>query len=356
MNFLFFSLFGLYTAFLAFFFYRYLLKRSNKYVMKKANISAIRWGSQTKPIVGGIVFYIIFLFSLINYFFFLGKEASADNKLIAIMVTVTLSFFMGLADDMINTPYYFKLIVQVLCSIILIYFGFVIDISPIKYINYTVTAFWVIGVMNSFNMLDNMDAITAPVSITIISGIIFGTIITNNSAEHFYFFIVLGTAAALISFLYYNWHPAKIYMGDNGSQFLGSLLAILGIVFFWNKNSDISCYCFNTKQFTAAVLAFLVPLSDTATVTINRILKGKSPFEGGRDHTTHHLNYLGFSPRQVALLLFSINMISVCMAVYITFFMKTWTMIHFYGFSIFALLIFIALFSITKISKPKESV
>lgn len=356
MNVLFLIIFGLYTALLAFFFYRYLLKRSQKYVMKKANISAIRWGSQTKPIVGGIVFYIIFLFSLINYFFFLGSDASADNKLIAIMVTVTLSFFMGLADDMINTSYYFKLIVQILCSFILIYFGFVIEVSPVKYINYTVTGLWVIGIMNSFNMLDNMDAITAPVSITIIMGIFFGTIITHDPAEHFYFFIVLGSAAALISFLYYNWHPAKMYMGDNGSQFLGSLLAILGIVFFWNKNSDTTCYCFNTKQFIAAVLAFLVPLSDTTTVTINRILKGKSPFEGGRDHTTHHLNYLGFSPRQVALLLFAVNLTSVCMAVYITFFLKTWTMAHFYGFAAFAFLVFAMLFTITKISKPKESV
>lgn len=356
MSVLFLSLFGFYTALLAFFIYRYLLKRSSKYVMKKANISAIRWGSQTKPIVGGIVFYFIFLFSLINYFFFQGIESSVNNKLIAILVTVTLSFFMGLADDMINTSPYFKLIIQVICSIILISFGFVIDVSPNNYINYIVTSLWVIGIMNSFNMLDNMDAITAPISITIIFGIFIGVILSHDNTEHFYYFIVLGSAAALISFLYFNWHPAKMYMGDNGSQFLGSFLAILGIIFFWNKNSDPSCYCFNTKQFIAAVLAFLVPLTDTTTVTINRILKGKSPFEGGKDHTTHHLNYLGLNPRKVAILLFSINLISVCMAVYITFFIKNWTMTYFYGFAAFAFLIFISLYSITKISKPKISV
>lgn len=356
MNFLFLTLFGIYTAFLAFLSYRYLLKRSNKYVMKKANINAVRWGSQTKPVVGGMVFFAIFLFSFINSFLFSGaKSSSIDIKLIAIIITVTLAFLMGLGDDMINTSHYFKFIVQILCSFILIYFGFVINVSPYAAINYIITGLWVVGIMNSFNMLDNMDAITAPVSLSILGGIFCLNLLFHNSFDDFYFFIITGTSAALISFLFYNWHPAKIYMGDNGSQFLGSLLAILGIVFFWNMNSNDTCYCYNTKQLITVTLAFLVPLCDTTTVTINRLMKGKSPFKGGRDHTTHHLNYLGLSPRSVALILFGINAVSVSLAVVITYAITDWGMGWFYVFTAFALVVFTLLYSTTRISNPKES-
>lgn len=357
MNYLFLTIFGLYTIILAFFLFRYLLKRSHKYEMKKANVDAVRWGSQTKPVIGGMVFFAIFLFSFINYFFYHGaKTAEFDGKLIAIIMVVTLSFLMGLGDDMINTSYYFKFIIQILCSFILIYFGFIIDVSPYKAVNYIITGLWVVGIMNSFNMLDNMDAITAPVSISILVGTFFIIFLSHVTVDYFFYFMIVGIVSSLISFLYFNWYPAKIYMGDNGSQFLGSLLAIIGIIFFWNSNSNDVCYCNNSKQFIAALMAFLVPICDTTTVTINRLLKGTSPFKGGRDHTTHHLNYLGLSPHAVSLILFGLNAVSVMFAVIITHSITNWNMGWFYAFAAYALVVFVLLYSTTRISKSKDSV
>ncbi|MBI5218145.1 MAG: undecaprenyl/decaprenyl-phosphate alpha-N-acetylglucosaminyl 1-phosphate transferase [Bacteroidia bacterium] len=351
MNSVFLIIFFIYTVFLCFLVNWFLLNRSNRYILKKANISGIRWGSQTKPVVGGIGFYTVFLFSVINYFFYFGKETVIDFKSIGILLVITLSFLMGLADDIINTSPYFKLIVQLLCAVILIYFGIYIDVSPHMIINYIITVLWVVGIMNSFNILDNMDAITAMVSISIIIGIITGIAATHKHIEHFYLFICIGIFAALLCFLYYNWHPARMYMGDNGSQFLGAMMSVLGILFFWNANRN-DCYCYNSKQFITVALAFIVPLIDTTSVTINRLLKKKSPFVGGKDHTTHHLNYLGLSPRIIAVLLFCLSSVSVAASVYITYFLKEWSMAYFYIFGAIGLLFFIAIYSITRISKP----
>lgn len=337
---------------ISFIVYRFLLKRSTKYILKKANDSAIRWGSQSKPIIGGVGFFGVFLFAMLNYFFLYGNHEAVDPKIIGILLVITLSFFMGLADDIVNTSPYFKLLTQLVCAVILIYFNIYINISPNNIINYAITIIWVIGIMNSLNMLDNMDAITAPASLTVILGVIFILLFTTSNQSNFFTITAVGSAASIVGFLFYNWHPAKMYMGDNGSQFLGSLLAIFGIVFFWNAIPE-NTYMNNSKQFVIVLLAFLVPICDTTTVTINRLIRKQSPFVGGKDHTTHHLNYLGLSPRKIAILLFTISVISVSLSVYIAHFLNNWNTMHFVGFTAFALAIFATLYSITKISKPK---
>jgi len=302
MDSVFYVIFIICSFFLSYVVYRFLLKRSNKYILKKANVGGIRWGLQTKPIVGGLGFFFIFLFAIFTFMFFYGFNFAADYKLFGVIMVVIISFMMGLADDIINTPPFFKFIVQLLSAAILIYFGFIIDISPIKIINYTITVFWVVGIMNSMNMLDNMDSIAGPVSLVILAGSVFIMFFSGQPVPDFFLLIAVAMAIVLLVFLIYNWPPARMYMGDNGSQILGALLAVFGIVFFWNTNSD-ACYCYNSKQFIAVLLAFIIPITDTTTVTINRLRRGKSPFVGGKDHTTHHLNYLGFSPRKVSSIL-----------------------------------------------------
>ncbi len=333
--------------------YRFLLKRSNKYILKKANVGGIRWGLQTKPIVGGLGFFSIFLFATLFFMFSHGLNFTEDYQLFGVIMVVTISFMMGLADDIMNTPPFFKFFVQLLSAAVLIYFGFIIDVSPVKAINYTITVFWVVGIMNSINMLDNMDSIAGPISLVIFTGSVFIMLLSGQHIHNFFMLIAIAMVIVLLVFLFHNWPPARMYMGDNGSQILGALLAIFGIIFFWNTNSD-SCYCYNSKQFIAVLLAFIIPITDTTTVTINRLRRGKSPFVGGKDHTTHHLNYFGFSPRMVSSILIGITLFSTSLSVYITCFLKKWELVHFLVFGIFCLLVFISLFSLTYISKPPQ--
>lgn len=343
-------LFFSYSLILGIFLHRFFVIRAEQYKIKKANTSAERWSSQTKPILGGLTFYSLFIFSVINYMFFYNIEHLLRPEILGSILVITISFLMGLADDMLNTPPGFKFVFQVLCSFILIYSGVYIHIFDSEIYNYLLTAFWVIGIMNSINMLDNMDAITTSVSISILFTAIVLMLVLGEFSP-FFLMISFGGLAALFSFLYYNWYPAKMYMGDNGSQFLGALLAVVGIFCFWNAPQ--MQYHTRIYPFLFAFLAFLVPIADTTTVTINRLLRGQSPFVGGRDHTTHHLSYAGLHERMIAVLYFSLNLIFGLMAVLIIV-LKDRFIIPVWLIASLALAVLISLYVNTKISKPKK--
>jgi UDP-GlcNAc:undecaprenyl-phosphate GlcNAc-1-phosphate transferase len=163
--------------------------------------------------------------------------------------------------------------------------------------------------------------------------------------------LAIGSLASLISFLYYNWHPSKMYMGDNGSQFLGALLAIIGIQVFWNSPNTTSHP--TLYPFMLILMAFIIPISDTTTVTINRLMRGQSPFVGGRDHTTHHLSYFGLKERTIAWTLMLTNLFFVGLTIAIIFFSDK-SPIPIWIIGSLALLVLVTLYTITKISKPKK--
>ena len=112
------------------------------------------------------------------------------------------------------------------------------NLVGIWFIDYSLTIFWVIAIMNSINMLDNMDAITTSVSISILF-VAIGMALLVVSPSLWVYPCLIGVLAGLIAFLPYNWNPAKIYMGDTGSQFLGVFLAGLGVELFWNHQNRL---------------------------------------------------------------------------------------------------------------------
>lgn len=335
------------------------LKRLTLSIFKKKDASLSRWESKSKPVFGGLVFFIMFLLALAVFLIFFEIEDTNLSilQIFSITLVIIISFVMGLIDDFKNTKPYFKFILQFLSAAILIYSGIYIKIfSPeeYNYINYILTFLWLVGIMNSFNMLDNMDGITASISATILLNLIINFVIFNTFEDKLILILIIFIFIALIAFLFFNWHPSKMYMGDNGSQFLGAFLAIIAILCFWNiKQYSIN---FNqTKSFLVIALAFIVPLIDTTTVTINRLLKGKSPFQGGRDHTTHHLVYLGLNERKTAILLIIISLLGNALATFIINFITKWQTSHIVFFTIYFIVYFTILYSITKISKPKPS-
>jgi len=205
---------------------------------------------------------------------------------------------------------------------------------------------WIVGMMNSINMLDNMDGITTSVSIGTLSTALFVLIITEEF-NGLYFWVILGTIGALIGFLYYNWNPSKMYMGDTGSQFLGVVLAAVGIHFFWN-GFQVNDPQNSWGKFLTPLLVFLPSLVDTTTVTINRIAKGQSPFVGGRDHTTHHLSFLGLKDRYIAIFFLSLTFICGAFALYINYHLQEWNNMILFGTIGFMSIVFGSLFGITK--------
>ncbi len=329
---------------------RFFIKKADKFSLKKTNVDAVRFGSQTKPIYGGVMMYVVFVLSVI-FSLTMNNDSTTIGYLFAFLLTASIGFFVGLTDDLLSPSPLFKLFGQGLVALSLVLMGITIKATGVYSLDIALTFFIVIGVMNSINLLDNMDGISGSTSILILSAVL-GLLVFSDTINFPMVILLAGTVGALLGFLKYNWNPAKMYMGDNGSQFLGAILSVAGIIFFWNSGAKAEV---NFQQsFWATLLAFIVPVIDTTTVFINRIAKGKSPFVGGKDHTTHHLFYLGFSVKQVGLVLGILSAISLGLAVYIVKYIDNWTMGHNIFFASYAVLVFVLVYSTTKISKPKE--
>lgn len=312
----------------------------------------IRWSDQVKPALGGLGFYIIFLLSITLHSFvfsYSGKEINFQYT--GIIGATSLGFLMGLADDAYNTRPVLKFLTQVLCGVILIYSGTYINIFETNVLNYGFTIIWVVGLMNSINMLDNMDGITTIISIVIAFTILF-LMLNNNEVDSLGLTVIIGLLASLLGFLYFNWNPSKMYMGDTGSQYLGILLAALSINYLWNPvtTNDYSI----SRQILIPIISFIIPIVDTTTVTIKRLRKGNSPFVGGKDHTTHHLSYLGLSEKQVAAIIALIAIISSAIVIYVIYTIKEWTHLYTALFVFYFLIVFTFLFIVANKNIPDE--
>ncbi|MEA5461270.1 MraY family glycosyltransferase [Arcicella sp. LKC2W] len=288
----------------------FFLKNASSFGKNKGG-SQIRWASAAKPPVGGMSFYAVFILLVVlitasTYFKILKWDS--NYLILGLLLPMTIGFFVGLADDSYNTSPLVKFIGQFLCGIFFIISGNSIYICDVSWVNYWFTMIWVVGMMNSINMLDNMDGVVT--SVSIISLLV--ALVIVFKLEHLNLVdiaLIIGTLGALIGFLFFNWNPAKIYMGDTGSQFLGSFLAWVSIQYFWIFRDETDGG-FQAHQFLVPALAFTVSLIDTTTVTIRRLARGVSPFVGGRDHITHHFAYLGFSDKNVVRILIGISLLS----------------------------------------------
>lgn len=315
--------------------------------MRNKDDHMIRWSSATKPAVGGISFFILFLLSIASYaIFFEENKFLYNQKFLGFFAASVLGFLIGLADDAYNTKPALKFAGQLTCAFLLVISGNKIIFFGNEFLDVCLTIFWVIGLMNSINMLDNMDAITSTVSVSIILSCLF-ILVWKNDFYNPDFILLEGVLCALLGFLFYNWNPSKMYMGDTGSQFLGVFLAAVGINYFW-MGHEADGYRIQTKQFIEPLLIFMIPIIDTTIVTVNRLLRGQSPFIGGRDHTTHHLSYMGLSDKQVALTFFGLSFVSFLGLLLIEFFIKDWGYTPLIVFILYFLSLLGTMFYLTK--------
>ena len=326
-----------------------LLKFATNLGVRNHGDGVVRWTLSTKPSLGGILFFFAFLLSIVFYLIILSENAKFNNlEFLGMVVSCTLGFIMGLADDAYNTRPWLKFSVQIICGVVAIICGNSIHIFSSEPLNYALTVFWFVGLMNSLNMLDNMDAITSSVSsVACISMLVLSYI--TNTLFSYDSILLIGVVASLLAFLKYNWHPARMYMGDSGSQFLGAFTAYASIKVLWNAPVDHYSWTSAFFFMLLPVSFFIITISDTTTVFINRLLKKKSPFVGGKDHTTHHLVYGGFKQRSVALLYILISILAAAGGFFIYYyrlFQVFWVVAV---FAVLLFLVFISLYRITKI-------
>ncbi|MDD7409339.1 MAG: MraY family glycosyltransferase [Anaerovoracaceae bacterium] len=252
---------------------------------------------------------------------FLGTEIAllvflhSDPKVIAILIGGVCIYAVGVADDIKGLPAKLKFALQILSAIVVYIGGIQIDfvknpLNPQTYLffpgwlSFVITIIWIVGITNTVNLIDGLDGLAAGVAAIASGCIAYSAILSGQYEVGLAMFAVSGGA---LGFLPYNFHPAKIFMGDSGSLFLGFMIACISILG-------------STKGATliATIVPFLVlglPIFDTAFAIIRRWVNGYPIMEADKGHLHHRIMNTGMGQRRTVLIMYSISAIMGMVAI-----------------------------------------
>ena len=264
--------------------------------------SARRINDHPVPRMGGIAIFCGFMLSMLLF-------AELTQQVKGIIIGAVIIALMGAFDDMYNLSPWIKFAgqflaagVAVACGVVVngftqfIAFGETIYLSSIVAI--IVTVLWIVGCTNAINFIDGLDGLAVGMT-TISAGTLF--FISLRIADVNITVILACLIGACLGFLPYNWNPAKIFMGDVGSQMLGFVLSTVSVIGLFKMHALVTILL--------PVLAMAVPLADTAFAIIRRLLKGQSPFKADKGHFHHRLLALGLSQKQAVIVLYGISIV-----------------------------------------------
>jgi UDP-GlcNAc:undecaprenyl-phosphate GlcNAc-1-phosphate transferase len=212
----------------------------------------------------------------------------------------------GLIDDLRPLNPQAKFLVQLVITSVLVAAGLQLSVTGVSAIDQIITLVWLVGVSNAFNLLDNMDGLAAGIGLIAAAFRCYFFLLDGNLAGAW---LAGALAGALAGFLLFNFQPASVFMGDTGSLFIGLMVGGLNIMgpFPYSRGT--------VAVLLLPVLVLLVPLFETAFVTVTRTMAGRSVAQGGRDHTSHRLVALGMSERGAVLTLWAMAIASGGVAV-----------------------------------------
>ncbi len=247
-----------------------------------------RWHTQPTPLLGGVAIYATTTLAALAF-------APLDLRLLGLLAGGTALFATGLVDDVRRLRPQTKLVVQILAASGLVLAGVRIETSILALMAIPLTIVWIVGITNAFNLLDNMDGLSAGTA-AIASFFLLGFSLSVGNLTTAV--LSLALAGSALGFLVYNFHPARVFMGDSGSMFLGFMLSGVALLGTREMASDV----FFVLLVPATMMG--LPIFDTTLVSIMRTVEGRPLSQGGRDHLSHRLVALGLSERQAVLLLY----------------------------------------------------
>jgi UDP-GlcNAc:undecaprenyl-phosphate/decaprenyl-phosphate GlcNAc-1-phosphate transferase len=259
-----------------------------------------RWHKKPTSMLGGVAIWLSVVITCLAF-----SLQTTYGKFI--LLASTLLFLVGLVDDLIHIKPYQKLIGQILGSAYVVYYGLSLPWTGSVLLNMALAIFWLIGITNAINLLDNMDGLASGIAI-IAAG--FLALSFMNSGQFTEAGILLVFAAALLGFLVYNSNPASIFMGDCGSMFVGFFLASQALTHISGGRSRSFL-----PVLAVPILVLFIPIFDTTFVTVLRKLSGRAASQGGRDHTSHRLVALGMSERHAVWMLYGFAALSGLLAI-----------------------------------------
>ena len=264
------------------------------------------------PRMGGLAIFFGFLLSTL---IFVPMDEQYRGMLMGAVIIVVLGIF----DDIYSLPASFKFVVQIVAALMAVFSGNVISaisnpnifsqnpVWELSWLKYPVTIIWIVAITNAVNLIDGLDGLACGVA-TISSMTLL--VIAMVAAELPVALLMAALAGGSIGFLPYNMNPAKIFMGDTGSTFLGFVLAVVSIQGLFKLYTIIS--------FAVPFLMLGLPIFDTAFAFIRRIAHGQNPMHADRSHVHHRLIDMGFSQKQAVAVLYLISVILGLSAVVLT--------------------------------------
>ncbi len=249
------------------------------------------------PLVGGLGLSLAFIFSLgLSIFIFKLPVA----KISAIAGVSLLVLFFGVIDDLVELSVVKKFLAQSFCAILLIILGIKTDIIYLGFWgNAVVTFFWIVGITNAFNLLDIMDGLAAGTTLIVGAAFLLAGLLNPDLSVQALGLIL---CALSLGFLIFNFPPAKIYLGNSGSHFLGFLVAALALITHYASED-------NVFALFSPVMILGLPIMDTISLMIFRIIKRKLPFEKSRDHAALKIGSMGVSPRRTLLVMYLLGLV-----------------------------------------------
>jgi UDP-GlcNAc:undecaprenyl-phosphate GlcNAc-1-phosphate transferase len=257
---------------------------------RRAGIVAVirddRWHRAPVPLLGGAAIALTTVGLLV--------AAGGGPRLVTLGLAALAMALVGLVDDLRALPPALKLVLEVAVAAALVQFGFLLRLTAVPVLDILITLVWLVGITNAFNLLDNMDGLSSTIALIAAGFRLLFFVWDRDASGAMATAVFLGAVAG---FLVRNFPPAKIFMGDAGSLFLGFFLAGLSLVPAWAYSRGLFAVL------VIPVTLLMIPIFDTTFVTVTRLLSGRGVAVGGRDHTSHRLVAVGLSERQTLLCL-----------------------------------------------------
>lgn len=268
---------------------------------------------QPIPYLGGIAIVLpVVLLTILGPIVVPINQEIWTRSILVVIPALFLSI-VGLVDDIQNISALPRFVIQssvaIIVSLLLIQSNYSISITSNDFLNFVISIFWIVGITNAFNFIDNLDGGAA--GVTLISSLaIFVLAIQGN--QHLIAIFSLTISGASLGFLIWNRMPASIYMGDSGALFIGLLLSVVLLQYEPTTNSLIS-------SVAVPVFVLAVPIIDTTVVVTSRFIRGVSIFKSGRDHLSHRLIASGRSKKEAVIILWSLSLTFSLFSIWIEF-------------------------------------
>ncbi len=261
------------------------------------------------PRLGGLAIYLAFTLTVL-------LAAPISKSMIGLLVGGTLILLLGIADDVMDIPPRMKLLGQLIAAGVLVAFGITVaritnpfgSVIELPILGIPLTILWVVGVTNAVNLIDGLDGLAG--GLASIAGLTLAVVGWFEGEVTIALPAVI-LSASIIGFLKYNFHPAKIFMGDSGSMFLGYILAGLSVIGLTKGAAVVSVF--------VPILILGIPIFDTLFAIARRYINNQPIFEADKEHLHHRLLALGLSHRQTVLCIYGISGLLGASAVLLTF-------------------------------------